>query len=178
MTTNSRTANDSGLELRRDLRLALSTAKSLQASIRHADTKAAALLGIQGGMAAVAADHASSLLHAPSPAALVVGGLLTTTLLWGLGATTWHLALALAPRLAGPPGDNRFAFPNMARSKCRPTTLSVRQQRDEAWDLVSTLAGIAMAKHRRVRRSLSGLAVTTTSVTALLILTVLLGPMA
>jgi hypothetical protein len=176
MTTNNRTVESP--ELWRDVRLALSTAESLQTSIRHADTKVATLLAAQGGIAAVTADHASSLLHKHSPAALVVAGLLMSTLLWGLGMTAWHLTLALAPRLAGPTGQNRFAFPNIARSKRRPPTSSAQQQRDEAWELVSALARIAMAKHLRVRRSLPWLVVTAISAAALLILSALLAPVA
>lgn len=143
----------------RDVQLGLATAASVQASIRHADSKVAALFAVQGGVAVTAAQHTSTLISTGLIAAvpcwlMVLTVLLGVSLAIGLINGTWQLVMALRPRLEGPRGANRFGFPNVARTRRRPTTTPIARQRDEAWDLVATLAAIALAKHAGVRRSL------------------------
>jgi hypothetical protein len=159
----------------RHLDIALSTAASLQASIRHADTKAATLLSIQGGVATIAVDQASP-LFAGSGRPMVAAVIVVIILSGSLGVGAWHLAMAVIPRLTGPAGPNRFAFP-VTRSGHRPT-LNVQDQCDEAWDLVAVLGATAMAKHHRVRRSWPWLATATVSAGVLVVLKIFLGAVA
>lgn len=178
--TTDRYAADQSVDRRvwRDLDLALRTAASLQTSIRHADAKAAVVIGIQGGLATATAECAPSLLHTPGRVAPVIAGMLAVMVLVGLAVTACYAGLALTPRLAGPPKANRFAFPTIAAAN-RPLGLAdARRLRREAWDLVSTLAGIAMTKHQHVRRSFLGLAATTSTAGALQILAAFVTPVA
>ena len=154
----------------RDLRLALHTAASLQATIHHADAKAKLLLGFQGGLAVVVPQQTSTLGGADNRALLTVAGIVAIAWLCSLAIGGWHLLAAIAPRLAGAHGANRFAFP-----ATRPMTEHIRDQRDEAWDTVSALAAIALAKHSRVRRSLPALIVGSMSASALLTLAMIVG---
>ena len=154
MTTVHWMPPDPHLDVRRDLRLALRTGASMQASIRHADTKTFAIFCAQGGVATAAGQAVPTLLHTPGRVVPGVAILLAAATLCALTTTTWHLGLALVPRLTGPAGRNRFAFPNIAAASRRPGRGDTRRQRDEAWDLVSTLAWIVLTKHRHVRRSL------------------------
>lgn len=151
----------------RDLRLALHAAASLQATIRHADTKAQILLGLHGGTAVAVLQQAPALVSLEPRALVVVAGVLAAAWLSGVAISGWHLLATLTPRLTGAHGVNRFAFPSQ-----RPATDDIGDQRDEAWDLVSALALIALAKHARVRRSLPALIVASSAAGALLVLTV------
>jgi hypothetical protein len=151
----------------RDLQSALHTAVSLQETIRHADTKAQALLGLQGGMAVMVLQQAPALAGAGCRPLLAVAGVVAVVWISGLAVSGWHLLAAMIPRLAGPHHANRFAFP-----AARPAEESLRAQRDEAWDTVAVLSAIAVAKHTRVRRALPTLVVATVAAGALLALTV------
>jgi hypothetical protein len=157
-------------DVHRDLRLALHAATSLQTTIRHADTKAQILLGLQGGMAVAVQQQAQTLGDIGATALLAVAGAVSIAWLAGLALSCWHLLAAMSPRLTGTHRVNRFAFP-----ATRPTTVDIRDQRDEAWEVVSALAEIALAKHSRVRRSLPALLVASVSAGALLALTVIVG---
>jgi hypothetical protein len=152
----------------RDLRLALHTAASLQSAIRHADATAELLLGFQGGLAVVVLQQTSTLGGADNQALLTIAGIVAITWLYSLALGCWHLLPAIAPRPAEAHGTNRFAFP-----ATRPMTENIRDQRDEAWDLASTLAAIALAKHSRIRRSLPALIFGSISAGALLMLTMI-----
>jgi hypothetical protein len=158
------------LDAYRDLRLALHTAASLQATIRHADSKAKILLGVQGGMAVVVLQQTSAFGGVETPALIAVAGIVAIAWVTGLAIAGWHLLATIAPRLVWPHGANRFAFP-----ATRPTTDGIRDLRDEAWDLVSALADIALAKHSRVRRSLPALIVASASAGAFLALAITVG---
>lgn len=149
----------------RDLRLALHTAASLQATIRHADAKAQILLALQGGMAAVVLQQAPVLGGVRTPALLAVAAVAAVALLAGLAVGGWQLLATIAPRLAGAHQVNRFAFP-----VARPATVDIVDQRDEAWDLVAGLADIALAKHARVRRALPAVVVASAAAGALVTL--------
>ncbi|MDW5330738.1 hypothetical protein [Plantactinospora sp. KLBMP9567] len=142
--------------------MGLATATSLQTSIRHADTKAATLLATEGAVATAVTEPAASLLSAGTTVS-VAGTVLLVGLLTGLSVASWHLIRAMRPQLDGVAGDNRFGFPNLARAGRRPTAANVRQQRNEAWEFVSTLALIAMGKHTRVRKSLPWLVMSLTA---------------
>ena len=79
----------------------------MQATIHHADTKAATLLSITGGTTLAILDRAvvwvtfDEYVWRMVPAAL---------LLAGLGKATWHLLSAIRPRAAGLHHGNRFAM--------------------------------------------------------------------
>ncbi len=145
----------------RDLDIALRTAASLQTSIRHADAKAATLLGVQGGASTLAVGQAPALFDTGNTAVLVIAAIIAMAFVSGLVGTTWHLLCAMAPRLARPSGPNRFAFPAATQPVGPLDTGDVGQQCDEAWGLVSVLGATAVAKHLHVRRSLPWLALTT-----------------
>jgi hypothetical protein len=161
---------DSGLDPLRDIQLALRTATSLQTSIRHADVKAQTLLGVDGSIVAVAADHASVLLRISAPMSFVALILAAITM-GGLALNVGQLLMVIAPRLSRPLGHNRFSFPNVARLGHRSAPADVRRYRNESWDLVATLAGIAAAKHAGVRHSIASLALTRAAASGLHILT-------
>jgi hypothetical protein len=168
----------SALDPWRDLQVGLATASSLQASIRHADFKAATLLTIEGAVAPAVIDRAAWLVGAQDPIVYFLAAVLLILLVTALVVATWQLVLAVRPQLTGVDGENRFAFPNIVRAGRRPRVVAVRQQRDEAWDLVSTLAHIAMAKHLRVRRSVPWFVMSIASAVCLMIVATLAAPMA
>jgi hypothetical protein len=169
MPVNLQAPRTASAEPRRQLALALRTIDSIQASIRHADTKVGVLLGAQGGMAAAVWDRAPSLIGAADPVR-VAAVMLGLTFLVGLALSSWHLAMAMLPRVAGPRRFSRFAFPSLAETRRPPAPSNAGRLCDEAWSHASVLARIAMAKHRRVRRGLAGLAVAAVTGSALLIL--------
>jgi hypothetical protein len=148
----------------RDLQLALHTATSLQSTIRHADAKAQLLLGFQAGLAMIVAEEGSG-FSARHEVLLPVAMLLAIAWFAGLTVGGRHLVKVVAPRLTGTQPANRFAFPTT-----RPTTETIQDQRNEAWDQVAALSAIAVAKHSLVRRSLPALTLASVSVGALLTL--------
>jgi hypothetical protein len=154
----------------RDLQLALHALGSLQETIRHADAKARLLLGCEGGFAVVVVQNAAVLGGAENRALLISAGVMAVVLLGSLAVGGWHLLTTIAPRLAATHAVNRFALP-----ATRPESESLRDQRDEAWDLVSALATIARAKHLRVRRALPALIVAAVSTATILALIVIVG---
>lgn len=140
----------------RDVRVALDTAASVQRSIRHADTKAAALIGVLGSVVTLAADSLPVLAGGWwAIAAAVLGAGVAV----GTAVTGHHLLRAMTPRLAVPGAPNRFAFPAIAAGRL-PDHDDVTAQHDEARVLVTALARIAMIKHERVRAGIPWLAVT------------------
>jgi hypothetical protein len=157
----------------RDVYLALQTATSVQESIRHADAKAQMLLGLDGGIAVVAADHASALCRLPPPMS-VAAVVLSAIMLGSLAVVATRLLIVVTPRLAVPRGRNRFAFPSLAAQRCYPAA-ELTQYRAEAWQLVTTLSKIATAKHTGVRRSIAPLAVALASAGALFMLALATG---
>ena len=174
MTGDSRSVRDPDSELRYDTGLALAAAASLQTSIRHADTKAATLMGGLGGLTAFVAERIASSVGAGRGPAVSVTAPPAVVLICASAVAAWLLLQALSPRLDGPPVPNRFAFPSGARSVCRPVAGDAHRRREEAWALVSVLAATAKAKHRCVRRSVpwmvlaaaAGLALVVTSTLA------------
>ncbi|MEO3748411.1 hypothetical protein [Plantactinospora sp. B5E13] len=136
----------------RDLQVGLATAASMQASIRHADAKALALLTAEGGVAATAGNQVLPTMLDSNLVVATLTVLLATTMVIAMTASTWQLALALQPRLAGAGRVNRFGFPNLVAAARRPSIVAARRYRDEAWDFVVALASIAMAKHLRIRQ--------------------------
>jgi len=131
-----------------DLRSALFAATSLQTTIRHADAKARIMLGLLGGSVVVVLQQVPILDRCDSSPLLAAAAVVAVVWLAALGAGGWHLLAAVSPRLSPAGHANRFTFPTT-----RPATISVREQRNEAWDLVSVLAGIAVDKHSRVGRA-------------------------
>ncbi|WP_446215531.1 hypothetical protein [Micromonospora sp. IBHARD004] len=165
-----RTARQPHLDPWRDLQVGLATAASLQTSIRHADTKAFALLAIEGGVATAVVDRVVPHVVGGAPIPVLLAAFLVIPFVIGLASATWQLVLALRPRLDGARSANRFGFPNLVRGEGRPSAASIRRHRDEAWDLVTVLARIAMAKHLRVRRSMPWLLLAMASAGGLMIL--------
>lgn len=149
-------------EVHRDIELGLRAAASLQATIGRADAKARVLLGLEGGLAMVVLQQLPTLEVISLPLLACLGAL-GIAWLAGLTVSSWHLLKVIVPRLTGSERANRFAFPT-----ARPSTADPGSQRDEAWDLVSVLAGIALAKHNRVRRAVPPLVVASAAAGALL----------
>ncbi|MEG3635213.1 hypothetical protein [Micromonospora palythoicola] len=136
----------------RDLHVGLATATSLQASIRHADAKALGLLTAEGAVAATVAEQVLPTTLHSIPIVVSFAVLLTAAMVIAMTVATCQLALSLRPRLTGAGGANRFGFPDLVEFGKRPSIATARRHRDEAWDLVVTLARIAMMKHLRIRR--------------------------
>ncbi|MCX5065292.1 DUF5706 domain-containing protein [Micromonospora lupini] len=165
-----RTARQPHLDPWRDLQVGLATVASLQTSIRHADTKAFALLAIEGGVATAVVDRVVPYVVGDAPIIIVLLAVLLVILfVVGIASAAWLLVLALRPRLDGARSANRFAFPNLVRGGESPSAASIRRHRDEVWDLVTVLARIAMAKHLRVRRSMPWLMVAMASSAGLML---------
>ncbi|MET8092396.1 Pycsar system effector family protein [Micromonospora sp. NPDC005220] len=171
-----RTAGQTHLDPWRDLQVGLAVAASLQTSIRHADTKAFALLAIEGGVAAAVVDRMVPHVVGGAPITVLLAALLVIPFVIGLASAAWLLVLVLRPRLDGASSANRFAFPNLAGAAGSPSAASVRRHRDEVWDLVRVLAHIAMAKHLRVRRSMPWLMVAMASAGGLMLVSTLSAP--
>lgn len=110
----------------------LATAEALQATIRHADTKASILLGVAGGMMTTVSQAAVSSESHPA-----LTGLVFAVTALGLAKAGWHLLVAIRPRVA--------RWPKQAGSF------------DE--ELVE-LRLIALAKHSEVLRSIPWLVLT------------------
>ncbi|MCG5446211.1 hypothetical protein NIE79_004779 [Micromonospora sp. NIE79] len=142
----------SGEDTWRDLHVGLVTAASLQASIRHADAKALALLTAEGGMAATVVDQALPVSPDGSTKVAALTVLLAATMVIAMTAATCQLALSLRPRLPSAGGTNRFGFPDLVAVGQRPSIATATRHRNEAWDFVVVLARIAMAKHLCIRR--------------------------
>lgn len=170
MTADEQALSTLVLDDWRDLQLAMATESSLQTSIRHADTKVIALLTVGGAVVVTAAERAAPLIHANAGALFGIAVALAAVMLVGLVAATVQLLMAMRPRLDAPSETNRFGFAGIMRSASPPLRASIAHQRDEAWAFVKALAGIAMAKHRQVRRSLPWLLVSMASATALMIM--------
>jgi hypothetical protein len=150
-----------------DLVLALRTAESFQRSIRHADTKTAALISAgcgmlafltaQAGLTAQGDDLASGV--GPNRPLILLRVLFNVIAAAGLVGAAWHLGAAIRPRLSPPGRANRFAFAAAAHVGA-PAPVGVRRQADDAWRLSRLLARIALDKHRRVQRGIDWLIVT------------------
>ncbi|MFI1993940.1 hypothetical protein [Actinoplanes sp. NPDC020271] len=137
-----------------DLGSALYTATSLQTTIRHADVKAQSMLGLLGGSVVIVLQQVPALERCGSTSLLAATAVAAVAWLAALTIGAWHLLAAVSPRLSPASRANRFTLPTK-----RPATISAREQRNEAWDLVSVLAGIAVAKHSRVGRASPAVAV-------------------
>jgi hypothetical protein len=159
-----------------DVYLALQTATSVQESIRHADAKAQILLSLDCGIAVVAVDHAATLLRASTPLVAVMAALLGIVLA-ALALAAGRLLAVIAPRLAGPRGGNRFAFPSLAAPGRVNEIADVKRYRDDAWQLVATLSTIATAKYTGVRRAIPSLGVALVAIGALFTLALASGSM-
>jgi hypothetical protein len=140
----------------RDLTLALRSAESLQDTIRHADTKAQMLLGVDGCVAAVAAGHLPGLLALPAPASLFAV-VCAAVMLVGLTTSAARLIRVIAPE-----PFHRFEA---------GAAVSGHADQD-AREFVATLTRIAAAKHRRVRHGVRPLVVATTAGGVLLALSI------
>jgi len=134
-----------------DLAAAFTAAASMQSTIRQADAKATSLLGVMGAAGALTVNQAlPQFLASPDEAVLGIGAGLTAILLTSAAITAWQLISALRPRIDSAPVGNRFALRQMELPR---GVGSLRERRDDAWDLVAVLAGIARAKHERIQRS-------------------------
>ncbi|QLQ36241.1 Pycsar system effector family protein [Micromonospora robiginosa] len=170
-----RTPRHPHLDPWRDLQVGLATAASFQSAIRYADTKALALLAIEGGVATAVVDRVVPQTVGGTPSAALLVASLALLFVAGLAIAAWQLTLALRPRLDSARSTNRFAFPNLARRQDNSPPAPVRQHRDEVWDLVTELAHIAMAKHHRVRRSMPWMMLAMASAGGLMLLSILRG---
>lgn len=141
---------DAGPDMWRDLQIGLATVDSFQASIRHADAKALALLAAGGGTAATVADRVLPTMFEAGPVIVVLTVFLVTVMAVAAVATTGRLVMSLRPRLAGAGGANRFGFPDLVADG-RPAAACVQRHRDEAWDFAVALARIALTKHLLIR---------------------------
>jgi hypothetical protein len=146
----------------RDLQLALDTAESLQATIRHADAKAQILLAAQGGTAALVAQQVSTFGDLDNAAVLALGGIMMVTWLAGLTVGGCHLLMAIIPRLSRPGGTGNALLDR------RPDTDDHGDPRASAWDLVSILTAIASAKHTHVRKAVPAIILASASAGSLL----------
>ncbi|GAA2497502.1 hypothetical protein [Winogradskya humida] len=127
-----------------DPMLALHTAEFVQRTIRHADTKIAAISSVVLGGAALLAGRVTDLatLAGADVWMRYAAGVLTAIAIAGLAGAAWFLADALRPRLDTAGGTGRLG----------PADGDFRE-------LVEVLSRIAIAKHLRVRRSLNCLIV-------------------
>ena len=142
----------------RDLQIAFAVAGMHQASIRHADSKVACLIGVTASIGTAAVDHLVGMDHR-IPGWPVLTMLLSVVLMAGLGAAAWRLMCALTPRLAPQAGRNRLAITAAPEPASDIDPRDSRRQCAEAWDLVAVLASIARMKHECVRAALPGLTV-------------------
>ncbi|MFV2088014.1 hypothetical protein [Micromonospora sp. LOL_021] len=154
MEQSQRADGDVGPDTWRDLQVGLTTAASLQTSIRHADAKALALLAPEGGVAATVADQVLPRMLDGTPVVVAISVVLAVGMAAAVAVTTCRLAMSLRPRLAGAGGANRFGFPDLVAAGGRPSAASVQRHRDEAWDFVIVLARIALIKYLLIKNSM------------------------
>lgn len=144
-----------------ELRIRLHTVDSFQASIRHADAKAATLLTTHAALATLLTADVGGIRAigragaAPTLALAAVGVMfLLSTVMAAI-----RLLGAVRPRLGTPTRPNRFAFPGVARDGYAVDAAATIQL-DEAADLAQLLARVATVKYQHVARSLPWLAAT------------------
>ncbi|MEU0553235.1 hypothetical protein [Dactylosporangium sp. NPDC006015] len=151
------------LEPLEDLRIAMTMGASAQSSIQHADTKAAVLLTVLTGAAALAATQpevgSAAVRAGMAPAACVI--VLAAVTVISAFVAGWHLGRCLLPRLAGPdgPNRNRFALSDLGAGQDPVDPAPVERQQQEAWAASMLLAGIAMRKYEAIRSGLPWVAV-------------------
>lgn len=124
--------------------------------IASADTKAALLAGGIAITAGAALDRSAlrGVLDAEAPGRLI-GLAIFAAVVLSLTLTVISLGLALIPRTASSGnGDNRFSFPQVARTEQLPPSDSHRDA--EAWQQAKTLAIIAADKFRWIRYACIG----------------------
>ncbi|MFV2020903.1 hypothetical protein [Micromonospora sp. LOL_023] len=160
MEQSQRASGDVGPDTWRDLQVGLTTAASLQTSIRHADAKALALLAAEGAVAATVADQVLPRMLDGAPAVVAISVFLAVGMAAAVVVTTCRLAMSLRPRLAGAGGTNRFGFPDLVAAGGRPSAASIQRNRDEAWDFVIALARIALVKYLLIRNCMPWFLVT------------------
>jgi hypothetical protein len=141
-----------------DLTLALHAVLDFGRWIRNADGKAALLAGVHGFILTGALSQAMQIRATLrgegnlANAAFVVFAILAAAVLVSLG----YLLATQLPRLSPPQGGSRLAFPTAAvlahRTLASRTTVADR--RDEAWREAASLARIALAKYRLLRRAM------------------------
>jgi len=145
------------METTRDMDLALRTVEHVQASIRHADTKIAAIASVVGGGAVFLAGQlpGAGLFDDLSGGFLVATATAAALALTGLLGAAWHLADGLRPRLSSEDAAGPFGLIALAAGAGPDHQPAPGGETNELWRLARALARIALDKHLRVRRSLA-----------------------
>jgi hypothetical protein len=142
-----------GDAVRHNLAVGLHAVTEINHTIRYADTKSAALAGIQALTVTVLVARRDSGTDGPVPIVLFAACLLCVLVSAGL------LAAGQAPRLtSGRPseGPNRIAFPSLATMRRADllTTPTLKAQQDDVWRQAADLATIAVTKYRWLHRAM------------------------
>jgi hypothetical protein len=134
--------------------LALATAALMQQSISSADAKIATMTGVVCGSALFLAGQFVGLddLGRVGAGRLSVGLLLGVMAVAGLAGAAWQLGDGLWPRLDRHRRAGSLSITILAADTADGGSLVAAA--DDCWQLVRTLARIAVTKHERVRRSL------------------------
>jgi hypothetical protein len=147
------TSQDDAAARRYDL--ALANVASFQGAVQHADDKAKTVVTVLGMLTAFVATQLGLFVKIGSIgftqllALAILVAFFVAHVVAGI-----HLFHVLVPRLDDPGGENRFAFPSVARELILPATTSMRVCGDEAWRLAGLLARRAVVKHGHVRKAL------------------------
>jgi hypothetical protein len=139
--------------VRHNLAVGLHAVTEINQTIRYADTKSAALAGIQALAVTVLVARRDTGTGGPLPVLLFAACLVSVMVSAGL------LAAGQAPRLTSarpPEGPNRIAFPSLATMRRAEllTTPTLKAQQEDVWRQAADLAAIAVAKYRWLHRAM------------------------
>lgn len=140
--------NEEQTSTSQELTIALTTLKSYQGDVQHADTKAANVSMLHLGAASMMATQTESLLSVWQQGSVLTGVavVLIATFAAGFLVAGHHLAAALG---AGTQGNGRRGSARIAFPFATDPQAMVREMRP----VIAALANTAQAKHGRVRRA-------------------------
>jgi hypothetical protein len=132
---------------RYNLSVGLHAVTEINQTIRYADTKSAALAGIQALAVTILVARRDAGTGGPLPVLLFASCLACVMISAGL------LAAGQVPRLTSarpPEGPNRIAFPSLATMRRSDvlTTPTLKAQQEDVWRQAADLATIAVTKYR------------------------------
>ncbi|MFG1947525.1 hypothetical protein [Nonomuraea sp. NPDC048826] len=145
------------------LTVALTSLDTFNGYVQQAEAKVTTMVTIHLGVSALAATQVGAVaphLAASLPSAVGFAALLSIFCV-GFLIAGCHLALALRPDLRAPYGVNRFGLVRPTKAGRPPA--STTKQLEEVRLLIEVLTTVALQKHRRVRRALPWMGLTSVS---------------
>ncbi|MER7167863.1 Pycsar system effector family protein [Micromonospora sp. NPDC000207] len=143
-----------------DLQVAMNVTASFQTAIQQADAKAGMLIAVHTGLLALVATTTGDTVRrlvlgdGPTSWATVAAWTALAVFTAATVAGGTFLFQTVRPRLSPPGPENRFAFPSVRPAGQPVGAQTAAQLCAQAWQHTATVAEIALAKHRHIRRAL------------------------